>query len=590
MNSSEPLCELRHVSHRFVLPDGTPLEVLRDVSLTVRPDEVIALLGPSGCGKSTILRILAGLIQPTTGEVLAQAKPLAGRNAGSAIVFQSFALLPWLSVERNVEVVLEAAGCPREEASRRASAAIRQVGLAGFEKVYPRELSGGMKQRTGIARALALEPEVLMMDEPFAHVDALAGESLRAEVIDVWLAKDRNPSAILLVSHDISEVAFMADRIVILGAHPGRVLTIVENTLPRPRDYGSPELLAIIHQLHEAITGHELAGAAAPAVTPDEDLHEPLPAATPGEVTGLLEILDTHGGNDDVFRIAGETVDDFGTVITVVKAAEMLGVAAAARRTVSLSSAGRRILDATPHDRTALWRDELVKLRLFREIRDDLRRADGKRVSRDHIVAHIASALPQENAERTFSTLVEWARYADLFDYDPVSGVAWIDEAEPSARSSLTLVEILDPSAIVLRLHGTDAAAVLAEIAERLSPPVDRENVRRFMLEREAECSTSLGHSVAAPHARADVKRPVCVFARHPTGIPFGALDGEPCRLFFALVTPQDEPNLHLRLMSRVARLGRNPAVRERLLRAKDAPSIVAIIGEADADAGRSAA
>src|SRR3984957_7239986 len=216
-----PLCEIRGVSHEFALPNKKALKVLEDVGLAVHKSEVVALLGPSGCGKSTILRILAGLIRPTRGEVLYHGAPLEGLNPGAAIVFQSFALLPWMTVAQNIEIVLRAAGKGAEEIRERVASVIRTVGLIGFENSYPRELSGGMKQRVGMARAFSLTPEILFMDEPFSQVDALTAQSLRAEVLDIWAAS-KSGSSILMVSHDIGEVAYMADRIVVLAANPRR--------------------------------------------------------------------------------------------------------------------------------------------------------------------------------------------------------------------------------------------------------------------------------------------------------------------------------------------------------------------------------
>ena len=315
-----PLCEARGVGQDFPQPNGHTLRVLDDINLVVRPREVVALLGPSGCGKSTILRILAGLIRPTQGQALYHGQPLAGLNPGVAIVFQSFALYPWMTVAENVEVVLAAAGAGAAEAGERAEQSVRLVGLSGFEAEYPRELSGGMKQRVGIARALSVDPEVLMMDEPFSQVDALTAESLRAEVLDIWQARDRRLSTILLVSHDIKEVAYMADRIVVLGANPGRVRTVVENRLPRPRDYRSPEILNLVDHLHDIITKAELPDvpASAPAAAGGVPAFEPLPDVLPGEVVGLLEYLDARGGREEVFRIAADTRREFGKIITVV--------------------------------------------------------------------------------------------------------------------------------------------------------------------------------------------------------------------------------------------------------------------------------
>src|SRR5262249_13257061 len=246
------------VTHEFMLPNGQPLRVLEDVTLAVGSNEIVALLGPSGCGKSTVLRILAGLIRPTQGDVLDHHEPLRGLNPGVAVVFQSFALYPWMTVTENIQTVLIAARLASAQVKERTRQAIRMVGLSGFEEAYPRELSGGMKQRIGMARALAVDPELLFMDEPFSQVDALTAESLRAEVVDIWSARHSRLSSILMVSHDIKEVVYMADRIIILSANPGRVRTIVANRLPRPRDYKSPEVLALVDHLHDIITGSEL--------------------------------------------------------------------------------------------------------------------------------------------------------------------------------------------------------------------------------------------------------------------------------------------------------------------------------------------
>src|SRR5205807_4309505 len=237
-----------------------------------------ALLGPSGCGKSTILRIFAGLIRPTQGKVLYHGQPMTGLNPGVAMVFQSFALYPWLTVTENVRVVLTAAGRPAADAGPRVERVLKMVGLAGFAEAYPRELSGGMKQRVGIARGLAVEPEILFMDEPFSQVDALTAESLRAEVIDIFNAHATQLQSILMVSHDIKEVAYMADRIVVLGANPRRVRTVVENRQPRPRDYRSAEFSRLVDQLHELITGHELPDVAPTAAGAPPPI-EPLPEA-----------------------------------------------------------------------------------------------------------------------------------------------------------------------------------------------------------------------------------------------------------------------------------------------------------------------
>ncbi len=424
------LCEIEHVTHDFRQPNGAPLRVLQDISLRVQPREVVALLGPSGCGKSTILRILAGLIRPTQGRVLYRGATLEGLNPGCAIVFQSFALFPWMTVTDNVQTVLTAAGVPTKEIHERAASAIRTVGLAGFEDAYPRELSGGMKQRVGMARAFSLNPEMLFMDEPFSQVDALTAESLRAEVIDIWSAKDKNPSSILMVSHDIKEVAYMADRIVVLGAHPGVVRTIVENGLPRPRDYRSPELTRLVDELHDVITGAELPDV--PSAAPvSANLLEPLPSVTPSEMVGLLEYLDARGGKEDIFRIAGDTDQEFGHVINVVKAAELLDLVDTPKRQVALDVMGVRLVKASPEARKGIWREQLLKLGLFRHIRLAIERSDEKWVTREVVLETIVMAMPSESYEKIFDTLVWWGRFGHLFLYDEDTERLSLEEGAP---------------------------------------------------------------------------------------------------------------------------------------------------------------
>ena len=415
-----PICELRHASIAFPQPRGDPRLVLERVDISVQPDEIVALLGPSGCGKSTILRMLAGLTKPTSGEVRHHGEPLEGVSPGVAFVFQTFALLPWMTVTANVEAVLVAAGLPADETRRRAAQAIRLVGLAGSSEALPRELSGGMKQRVGMARALSLEPELLLMDEPFSQVDALTAEALRAEVLDIRAAK-RYPRSILMVSHDVAEVAWMADRIVLLDANPGRVRTVLRNDLPRPREYRSPELLQLIDRLHDLITGMEMPDA---PPHPSPDLRdaafgmEPIPDAKENEIEGLLEYLDARGGRDDVFRISAETGREFGKLIAVVNAAEMLDLVDTPKRLVVLTPLGARFLRADRAGRRALWRDQILKLHLFQQVRDAIDRSERRGVSREFVLETLAANLPQEDYEALFDRLVAWGRHGDLFAYD----------------------------------------------------------------------------------------------------------------------------------------------------------------------------
>jgi NitT/TauT family transport system ATP-binding protein len=296
------------------------------------------------------------------------------------------------------------------------------VGLAGFEEAYPRELSGGMKQRVGLARALSLRPEVLFMDEPFSQVDALTAEAMRAEILDIWAAHHQNPSSLLLVSHDIKEVVTMADRIVVLSANPGRVRTVMEVPLPRPRDARSSDVAALVDRLHDLITGHELPDLP-PAPEAAAPLLEILPAAPASEVVGLLEWLDARGGQDDIFRIAAETAREFGHVVTLVKAAELLELVDTPKRLAVLTPVGKQFTAADPHARKAIWRSRLLELRLFSDVRDALAAAPDHRLPRDFVLETIVLRMPAEDFEKIFEIWVGWARYGDLFAYDETEGV-----------------------------------------------------------------------------------------------------------------------------------------------------------------------
>jgi NitT/TauT family transport system ATP-binding protein len=302
-------------------------------------------------------------------------------------------------------------------------------------------MSGGMKQRIGIARAIAVDRELLFMDEPFSQVDALTAESLRAEVLDLWAPTDSNPSSIVMVSHDIKEVVYMADRIVVLGAHPGRIRSIVDNPLPRPRDYRSVDFLSLVDRIHDLITGHELPDQAPQAIAkPAACVFEPLPDAKPGLVIGLLEYLSARRGQEDIFRIATDTAQEFGQIITVVRAAEVLDLVDTPKRQVVLTPEGRRVADAHADARRDLFRDRLLALDLFRHIRDTIKRQDDRLLPRDYVDELLVTHMPQEDHQRQFDLLIAWGRFANLFTHDETSDSLSLVEAAsasgvmPSAR------------------------------------------------------------------------------------------------------------------------------------------------------------
>jgi NitT/TauT family transport system ATP-binding protein len=418
------ICELKGIQKSFERESGHALRVLEDINLDIRANEVVCLIGPSGCGKSTILRIFAGLIQPTKGKTFYHGEKMEGLNPGVAIVFQNFALYPWMTVESNVKTVLQAQGLDEETIKAKAHRAIQLVGLEGFEEAYPRELSGGMKQRVGMARALSVDPEILFMDEPFSHVDALTAEGLRAEILDIWDDAERNPSSILMVSHDIKEVAYMADRIVVLSANPGRLRTIVENPLPRPRDMRSPEFLRLVDQLHDIITSTELPDieVSAPVSSLQADLVEPLPPAPSSDILGLLEYLETQGGTVDLFQVAAATHVTFEKILASVKGAEMLDFVDTPKRQVVLTLLGQRFVRANMDDRKDIWKAQLLDLRLFRMVMELVELHHGE-LKESELRSELQQRLPMENPDQTFDTLVTWGRFGELFAYREERGV-----------------------------------------------------------------------------------------------------------------------------------------------------------------------
>jgi NitT/TauT family transport system ATP-binding protein len=416
---NEVICELRGVDKTFDRGGGKPLHVLDNISLSIRANEVVCLIGPSGCGKSTILRIFAGLIAPTKGDVLHHGRKLEGLNPGVAMVFQSFALFPWMTVEDNVRAVLRAKGLSEADVRSRARRAIRLVGLTGFERAYPRELSGGMKQRVGTARALSVDPELLFMDEPFSQVDALTAEGLRAEILDIWDDTDRNPSSVVMVSHDSKEVVYMADRIVVLSANPGRLRTILDNPLPRPRDARSMEFVRMVDQVHDIITSTELPDVAASpqGAAPGAGPLEPLPKAQINDVLGLLEFLETQRGSSDLFNIVAQTRVPFERVLNSVKAAEMLDLVDTPKRLVNFTPLGARFVGLDMEERKRIWRDRLLQLQTVKGVCDLAESGNGE-VTRKDVVQLLSTALPMEDPEHTFGTLVAWGRFGGLLDYD----------------------------------------------------------------------------------------------------------------------------------------------------------------------------
>ncbi|MBV8983557.1 MAG: nitrate/sulfonate/bicarbonate ABC transporter ATP-binding protein, partial [Acidimicrobiia bacterium] len=343
------IVEVDGVTKSFTTPEGQPLPVLEDVSLTLAEGEIVALLGKSGSGKSTLLRCIAGLIAPSSGKVLYRGRPVTGANPGVAMVFQSFALLPWLTVRQNVELGLEARGVPLEKRHQQAERAIDRIGLDGFESAYPKELSGGMRQRVGFARALVVEPDALLMDEPFSALDVLTAENLRTELLRMWETRDFPTKAMLIVTHNIEEAVLLADRIFVLAANPGRIRTELSVELGRPRDRRDPAFVRLVDEIYGIMTEREeavVAPAQAEVSAPASPTDQPLPAATVGGLAGLLEILAARGGREDLPVLASELTFEVDDLLPIVDAADLLDLAVVDEADLELTEAGRTFVQA----------------------------------------------------------------------------------------------------------------------------------------------------------------------------------------------------------------------------------------------------
>jgi NitT/TauT family transport system ATP-binding protein len=439
VTNGSPICEAKNVTVAF----GADSEkvVLSDVSLAINDGEVVAILGPSGCGKITLLRVLVGLLKQTSGDVLAHGQKLGGIHPGISIVFQNFALYPWLTVRDNVAVALNGQNLDTESAGKRVERCVELVGLGGYEEAYPKELSGGMKQRVGIARALARGPELLCMDEPFSALDVFTAESLRSEVYRMWTGgggKDdvHMPStlkSILMITHIIEEAVFLADRIVIMGTRPGRIRQIVQNTLPHPRDYQDPRFLGMVNRLHDIIVSEHLpeqpekpetvGGVAAP---------EPMPCVKIAQIVGLMEMVRDRGGRVDVFALDKLTDYDFGYTLSVVKAGEMFEFLDTPKNLVVLTPLGDQMLDADINGKKALLNQQLRKLGTFQFVIQILSEARDKKLPKDVVEEELVMRLPTEDVEPMFQTLESWGRFAELFEYDAAAETLSLTEPQPA--------------------------------------------------------------------------------------------------------------------------------------------------------------
>ena len=420
MSDGETLLELRRVSKRFEAAGrASAIVVLQDIDFSLHPGEIVALLGRSGCGKSTLLRIICGLTPASAGQVLYRGQPVTRPVAGLSMVFQTFGLLPWLTVLENVELGLEAQATPAAERRQRALAAIDLIGLDGFESAYPKELSGGMRQRVGFARALVVDPDVLLMDEAFSALDVPTSETLRGDLLDLWLERQIPTRAILMVSHSIEEALMIADRVVILDSNPGRVKAELPITLKHPRDYTAPVFRRLVEHVYEIMT-------AATGEPRASGISHRLPSAHVAQLLGVLDEINhpTHAGRVDLPALADALELAVNDLFPLLEALQLLDFARVAEGGVRLTPHGQAFLDADIQRRKMIFGEHLLRrVPLAGHICRVIDERPSQRAPESRFLRELEDSLSEDEAERVLQVIVDWGRYAELFAYDYVAGV-----------------------------------------------------------------------------------------------------------------------------------------------------------------------
>jgi len=417
------LLDIHKVRKSFPKPDGSELHVLDGIELTLHEGEIVGLLGRSGSGKSTLLRLIAGLSSPASGSVSYLGQPVAGPPEGIAMVFQSFALFPWLTVLQNVEIGLEALGLPRDEIHRRALSAIDMIGLDGFESAYPRELSGGMRQRVGFARALVVHPNIILMDEPFSALDILTAETLRTDFLDLWAEGQLPIKGVIIVTHNIEEAVLMCDRILVFGSNPGRILAEIAVDLTQPRNRLDPEFREVVERIYVAMTASD---AARPPETraerfPGAGIGTVLPRISSNLLSGLLEAVavEPYDGEADLPVIAAAVHMEIDDLFPVAETLQMLRFAELVGGDLRLSAEGKQFAHADLDARKQLFARHLLNyVALAAHIRRVLDERPGHRAPWSRFSDELEDHMSPDAAERTLRAVISWGRFAEIFAYD----------------------------------------------------------------------------------------------------------------------------------------------------------------------------
>lgn len=420
----EIILETRDITKTYPMSGGKELSVLEDINIKVREGEFVSILGPSGAGKSTLLRILVGLATPSKGEVLYHGVPLAKAHTKIAMVFQSFALFPWLTVLENVELGLKSQGLSEDTAREKSVRMLDVVGLDGFEDAYPRELSGGMRQRVGIARALVIEPEVLFMDEPFSSLDILSADNLRGELLDLWIKKKMPIRSIIFVTHNIEEAAFLSDRAIILSHNPGRVKADFPVDLPHERDRNSREFKYTVDRIFTILT--KPAGEV-PFLL-ERERYQFLPHVKVGAIAGLIEMVHDRKGRVDISALASDLSMEVDDIFPLIESSVFLEFGAIREGDFIITDRGREFSEADALKKKELFRAAaLNNIQLLKQIMQVLQATSKHRMSEDFFIDILENHFTTDEAWKQLETAIDWGRYAELFAYDYDSGELYLE-------------------------------------------------------------------------------------------------------------------------------------------------------------------
>jgi NitT/TauT family transport system ATP-binding protein len=418
--SAAGLLEIDSVRQAFPRPDGGQLLVLDDINLKLVEGEIVALLGRSGSGKSTLLRLIAGLARPTAGSLSYLGQPITGPAPGVSMVFQSFALFPWLTVLENVELGLEALRLPDTDIRQRALAAIDLIGLDGYESAYPRELSGGMRQRVGFARALVVHPNILLMDEPFSALDVLTAENLRTDFLELWSDRRLPIKGVILVTHNIEEAVLMSDRILLFSRNPGHIIEDIKVDLPQPRNRLESRFRELVERIYVAMTARP-AAAQRTAPPPERGIDAVLPRVSANLVSGLIETVagPPYNGKADLPLIASSLHMEVDDLFPVAETLQMLRFAEIEGGDIRLTDTGKQFTDAAIDDRKRLFQRQLLTyVPLAAHIRRVLQDRANHVAPKSRFLDELEDHMITESAEQTLRAVVAWARYAEAFAYD----------------------------------------------------------------------------------------------------------------------------------------------------------------------------